>query len=884
MSEWGHDFRPDYLRLASVIAELGHPPVMACTATATPKVAEEIVARLGLREPERVRSGFDRPNLSFDVLPFDGEGSVARKRATLVAGLRHAREPPRGRLLRHAQEHRGDRRAARRGGPARRRLPRGHGRRRRAPRARTRSCAARPTSSSRRTRSAWASTRPTCARSGTGRCRRASRPTTRRRAAPAATARPARAVLLASRSDLGRLVRFIQRGRGHGRAGRRARRAPARRAVGRRRSSSTPGDDRDRIALAVAERAGALRLAPGARRAAAGRARATATSTTAAPPQMCRAATDRRWQAYRSIERYAADARAVPPPPAPRPLRRPDAGRAARPLLRRPRPARLAAADHGGRQARRASAAAGRRRPAGRRRRPRAAEGLAPRPRRRQARVHGRHRRDAARDRAPPAAERRRSCWRSRASARRSSASTPTRCSSCCTGERRLSRSAPRRRPLGMTMNLVAAARAWDVCETPARPAHARRRARTASAAISFPGRGGPRRGTAATRDARPRPRPRSTRTSPASAARSTTSPSTSARARSSAPSGRRCSTIPYGETVSYGELARAGRPARRRPGRRAPPSAARRCPIVVPCHRVIGADGALTGYGGGLQRKQALLDLERRGRRGPRARAGLGVPAARAALSVRPARRASASRVGALDPAHEYCSFHSLQRSVRCDARTAEFSPRPCGRRLTGDTAVNERILIIDDDAVVQDVARASLERDGYIVHIARAGGDEGLAMTAARAPGPARARPRAPGRPGRDRPAGGPPPLAGPDHRAQREGADGGARQGPRARRRRLPAQAVQPARARRAREGAAAARRRARRRRASCSRSTTAASRSTRVRHEVRVDGSARGAHAQRVRPAASSSPSTPAASTRARRSPTGCAATTSRATSA
>ena len=87
VSEWGHDFRPDYLRLAGVIAELGHPCVMACTATATPKVAEEIVARLGLREPERVRSGFDRPNLSFDVLPFDGEGSVARKRATLVAGV-----------------------------------------------------------------------------------------------------------------------------------------------------------------------------------------------------------------------------------------------------------------------------------------------------------------------------------------------------------------------------------------------------------------------------------------------------------------------------------------------------------------------------------------------------------------------------------------------------------------------------------------------------------------------------------------------------------------------------------------------------------------------------------------------------------------------------
>src|SRR6185295_18576493 len=50
---------------------LGHPPVMACTATATPKVAEEIVARLGLKDAARVRSGFDRPNLSFDVLAFD---------------------------------------------------------------------------------------------------------------------------------------------------------------------------------------------------------------------------------------------------------------------------------------------------------------------------------------------------------------------------------------------------------------------------------------------------------------------------------------------------------------------------------------------------------------------------------------------------------------------------------------------------------------------------------------------------------------------------------------------------------------------------------------------------------------------------------------------
>ena len=67
---------------------------------------------------------------------------------------------------------------------------------------------------------------------------------------------------------------------------------------------------------------------------------------------------------------------------------------------------------------------------------------------------------------------------------------------------------------------------------------------------------------------------------------------------------------IPYGETMSYGELARRlGRPERVR----AVGAANGRNPvaIVVPCHRVIGADGSLTGYGGGLDRKRALLAIE---------------------------------------------------------------------------------------------------------------------------------------------------------------------------------------------------------------------------------------------------------------------------------
>jgi ATP-dependent DNA helicase RecQ len=87
VSEWGHDFRPDYLRLRQVIDRLGSPTVMACTATATEQVAEEIVARLGLRDPHVLRAGFDRPNLSFDVIAVDGTGAKARKHMLLSLAL-----------------------------------------------------------------------------------------------------------------------------------------------------------------------------------------------------------------------------------------------------------------------------------------------------------------------------------------------------------------------------------------------------------------------------------------------------------------------------------------------------------------------------------------------------------------------------------------------------------------------------------------------------------------------------------------------------------------------------------------------------------------------------------------------------------------------------
>ncbi len=73
VSEWGHDFRPDYLRLKGVVERLGHPPVAALTATATPDVRHDIITQLGLRQPIAFVAGFDRPNLRFHVKKVDGE-------------------------------------------------------------------------------------------------------------------------------------------------------------------------------------------------------------------------------------------------------------------------------------------------------------------------------------------------------------------------------------------------------------------------------------------------------------------------------------------------------------------------------------------------------------------------------------------------------------------------------------------------------------------------------------------------------------------------------------------------------------------------------------------------------------------------------------------
>ena len=67
VSQWGHDFRPDYLTLGSVVKRLGRPPILALTATATREVRDDIARQLGMRDPHVTVNGFARPNLRFEV-------------------------------------------------------------------------------------------------------------------------------------------------------------------------------------------------------------------------------------------------------------------------------------------------------------------------------------------------------------------------------------------------------------------------------------------------------------------------------------------------------------------------------------------------------------------------------------------------------------------------------------------------------------------------------------------------------------------------------------------------------------------------------------------------------------------------------------------------
>jgi ATP-dependent DNA helicase RecQ len=83
VSQWGHDFRPDYFELPRAARALGARQIFAATATATPRVAGDVILRLGLRDAVRVTTGFDRPNLSYMVIRASNDAD-RRQRITSV--------------------------------------------------------------------------------------------------------------------------------------------------------------------------------------------------------------------------------------------------------------------------------------------------------------------------------------------------------------------------------------------------------------------------------------------------------------------------------------------------------------------------------------------------------------------------------------------------------------------------------------------------------------------------------------------------------------------------------------------------------------------------------------------------------------------------------
>ncbi len=85
VSQWGHDFRPEYFNLPAAARALGARQIFACTATATPRVAGDVIVRLGLRDPVRVTTGFDRPNLSYIVVPSKNDADRRERIAAVLA-------------------------------------------------------------------------------------------------------------------------------------------------------------------------------------------------------------------------------------------------------------------------------------------------------------------------------------------------------------------------------------------------------------------------------------------------------------------------------------------------------------------------------------------------------------------------------------------------------------------------------------------------------------------------------------------------------------------------------------------------------------------------------------------------------------------------------
>ena len=311
VAEWGHDFRPDYLRLHEAIASLrgttgGRPAVMAATATATPRVAEEIAARLELHEPVSIRSGFDRPNVTFDVVSVEGKGAIARKWAALLhvladadarpaivyCGTRKDTDAVAARLLEEgmaavayhagmAADARRDAQEAFMDGRAEVVVA-------------TNAFGMGVDKANVRTVAHWAL--PTSLEAYYQEAGRGGR-----------DGLQARALLLGARMDLGRLIRFIKE--------RETSVEQVKSYVARLRRGAEPTSDgdvatvghgelaeRDRVLLSIAERAGAVALEPAGTEGL--RVLLTGRGSPRKAAEAIRASRNRGWEAYRSIERY----------------------------------------------------------------------------------------------------------------------------------------------------------------------------------------------------------------------------------------------------------------------------------------------------------------------------------------------------------------------------------------------------------------------------------------------------------------------------------------------------------------------------------------------------------------------------------------------------